>query len=427
MKEFGQPGSRELRRLLIDAALRILADPETPLDLRKIAEAAGKSRTAPYLVFGKEKEGGGLSALRLAVAAEGTRMLTIRMDIARRSTDDARLAFSRMTEALLRFATQHERLFRLMFGPEIGSIPVSKGMATQRHPEFRNLVRARLRAEQVVLRAIEKAQSQRMLPGGDPLQLTMGAWALMIGTAFLLLDRVLGAAGMRTSAETAAAVATGILMGSAAEPVTRAALALLAAQMEQGKLPLDDTDVLPHLAESASDILSAYRPMRDAERLGVTGKERRFTVRESRLPYDRAARAIARYPALRRAALVAPALEGARLLWIDDNPAGNTWERATFEALNVEVTTAGSTEEAVHRLSVDSFDVIISDISRDGDHAAGLTALPQLQEIAPDTPVLFYVGRADPARRAPEGALGLTDRPDELLHLVLDVLERRRL
>lgn len=40
-------------------------------------------------------------------------------------------------------------------------------------------------------------------------------------------------------------------------------------------------------------------------------------------------------------------------------------------------------------------------------------------------PIIYYVGSADPSRPVPVGAFGLTARPDELLHLVMDALERR--
>ena len=55
-----------------------------------------------------------------------------------------------------------------------------------------------------------------------------------------------------------------------------------------------------------------------------------------------------------------------------------------------------------------------------------MAALPALQAVAPDTPVIFYVGEVDERRGPPPGSAGITNRPDELLHLVLDVLERRR-
>jgi hypothetical protein len=40
--------------------------------------------------------------------------------------------------------------------------------------------------------------------------------------------------------------------------------------------------------------------------------------------------------------------------------------------------------------------------------------------------VIFYVGEFDPGRGLPPFAFGLTNRPDELLHLILDVLARRK-
>jgi AcrR family transcriptional regulator len=62
---------RRLRRLFLDAARELLAEDDGELELRKVAERAGKSRTAPYLAFGKAEEGGGLPALLMAVAGEG--------------------------------------------------------------------------------------------------------------------------------------------------------------------------------------------------------------------------------------------------------------------------------------------------------------------------------------------------------------------
>ncbi len=133
------------------------------------------------------------------------------------------------------------------------------------------------------------------------------------------------------------------------------------------------------------------------------------------------------HPSLRRAALAAPALRGAKVLWIDDRPEGNLGERRLLEELGVAVAQAASTDIALERLDEEPFDLVISDIERGGDPAAGLEALPALHRVAPGIPVIFYIARLDPHRGTPQGAAGITDRVDELLHLVLDVLERRRL
>jgi hypothetical protein len=39
--------------------------------------------------------------------------------------------------------------------------------------------------------------------------------------------------------------------------------------------------------------------------------------------------------------------------------------------------------------------------------------------------VIFYVSVINQDKPLPPGAFGLTNRPDELLHLVIDALERR--
>lgn len=129
---------------------------------------------------------------------------------------------------------------------------------------------------------------------------------------------------------------------------------------------------------------------------------------------------------IRRATVVQRALQGARVLWIDDEPDGNALESSTLRAFGVEVRTALSGEEAKRVLRSERFDLVVSDISRPGESLAGIKDLPLLRLIAPELPVIFYIMRMEP-RGVPSGAFGITARPDELLHLCMDALERRRL
>lgn len=131
--------------------------------------------------------------------------------------------------------------------------------------------------------------------------------------------------------------------------------------------------------------------------------------------------------ALKRARLVGTAIKDARILWVDDNPKNNQWERLTLKQLGAHVTAADTTETALGCLRSDSYDLILSDVSRAGNSREGIAALPRLQSVSPDTAVVFYVGHVDPSMGVPPGAFGITNRPDELLHLVMDALERRRL
>lgn len=75
--------------------------------------------------------------------------------------------------------------------------------------------------------------------------------------------------------------------------------------------------------------------------------------------------------ALRRARLVAAALEGARILWIDDNSDNNQWERSTLRQLGAELTAVDSTETALGCLRSEPFDLILSDVSRTGPLGSG--------------------------------------------------------
>ncbi len=40
--------------------------------------------------------------------------------------------------------------------------------------------------------------------------------------------------------------------------------------------------------------------------------------------------------------------------------------------------------------------------------------------------MIFYIGVVDPNKGVPVQAFGITNRPDELLHLTLDALERKK-
>ena len=71
-------------------------------------------------------------------------------------------------------------------------------------------------------------------------------------------------------------------------------------------------------------------------------------------------------------------------------------------------------------------DVLISDMERYANKKAGLQLLERIKDLPERPATIFYVGRLGRERGEPPGAFGITDRPDELIHLVLDVLERER-
>lgn len=448
----------DLRTLLIRAALEILEEPDTPLDLRKVAERAGKSRTAPYLVFGKEREGGGVVALRLAVAAEGAKMLLEELTPVLDSSDDPLEAFHQGATVFFLFATGRERLFRLMFGPEIGMAPTLTSLDYQFNPEFLRLVEARVELEELLHHVVRRCQEARLLPEGDILRQTMITWANLQGIALLLLDQVLETVGYHTTPQGAADLATEALVGTPRSVLEGATLCLLQAQerrAEEQKAQAAEAGG-PEVAWMLDEMSASRQEERTEERYWAlderapAGPTRRgflanWRRHASEPPGDELAmppgggslsapepepplpRDTVPNPALRRALGARTALRGARVLWIDDHPEWITWEKKMLERLEVEVTTATDTRRALERLQAEPYDLILSDIARGPRENEGVAALPALRSVAPDTPVVFYVGVLDERRGPPPGCAGITNRPDELLHLVLDVLERRRI
>ena len=129
---------------------------------------------------------------------------------------------------------------------------------------------------------------------------------------------------------------------------------------------------------------------------------------------------------LARARRCAAALDERRILWIDDHVTNNVKERSLLEAFRISVDQAQDNSSAFRALDHASvaYDLIISDIGRSEGEPTGIDFLEEYRERTDAVPVVFYVGRLEANRPLPVGAFGLTNRPDELLHLVIDALER---
>ena len=129
---------------------------------------------------------------------------------------------------------------------------------------------------------------------------------------------------------------------------------------------------------------------------------------------------------LLRASMISVILDGARLLWIDDKPEGNAGETKLLRKLGVVVDTAVSSEDAREMLSKFHYDVIVSDVDREGRSDEGLTFLRSLIGTRLFRYTIFYVGHVDENKPIPVGAFNITNQPDKLLHLIMDALERER-
>lgn len=120
-------------------------------------------------------------------------------------------------------------------------------------------------------------------------------------------------------------------------------------------------------------------------------------------------------------------VERSTVLWVDDRPNNNVNERRSLEAVGISFVLSTSTEDALDQIGRRSFELIISDMGRPTDPKAGYTLLDKLRAIGNRTPFIIYAGsrsleHQEEAQR--HGALGSTNRPNELFEMVLSTLSQ---
>jgi CheY-like chemotaxis protein len=114
------------------------------------------------------------------------------------------------------------------------------------------------------------------------------------------------------------------------------------------------------------------------------------------------------------------------ILWVDDRPQNNVRERSALESLGMHVMIALSTDEALERLKLTHYDVVISDMGRPPDAQAGYTLLAEMRAAGYSAPVIIYAGSGDPEHKKlakERGAFGSTNGPRELVDLVVQAIE----
>lgn len=118
-----------------------------------------------------------------------------------------------------------------------------------------------------------------------------------------------------------------------------------------------------------------------------------------------------------------------RILWVDDRPQNNVYERQAFEALGLGFTLALSTQQALDILKRERFAAIISDMGRKEGPREGYVLLAELRRSGDRTPFFIYAGSNLPEHKreaAEHGAQGSTNHPEELFQMVTAVVTRRR-
>ena len=116
---------------------------------------------------------------------------------------------------------------------------------------------------------------------------------------------------------------------------------------------------------------------------------------------------------------------GAVVLWVDDRPDNNIYERQALEALGIKFLISKSTEDAIDLVSRHRVDAIISDMGRPPDARAGYTLLDSLRAAGNRTPFIIYAGSNAPEHKAEarrHGAVGSTNRASELFEYVVQAV-----
>jgi CheY-like chemotaxis protein len=118
------------------------------------------------------------------------------------------------------------------------------------------------------------------------------------------------------------------------------------------------------------------------------------------------------------------------LLWVDDMPSNNRYERSAIESMGMIVDLSTSTNDAQRKLRRrGEYDVIISDMARPEGSQAGYELLRWMRERGDKTPFVIYSSSNSPAHfdeAVRRGAVGSSASPGELIDMILRSLRDAR-
>ncbi len=128
---------------------------------------------------------------------------------------------------------------------------------------------------------------------------------------------------------------------------------------------------------------------------------------------------------IERADRIRERLDTARVLWVDDHFLANANVFRFLNAYGMMIDSARTTDEALTALrwAGGAYEVVVSDMVRDGDPQAGITLLRRLDAEKITKPVLLFVAKLTPELGTPPGATAITDDPIKLIHSILNVIE----
>lgn len=161
--------------LLREAGVLLREQGVEGVSLRRLAERAGVSRTAPYHHF-EDK-----NALLCALAEEGFRRLDTLMEQVAMTGDNQEAALRQFVRGYLNFAIDDPEQYELMFGRTLWKTGrPSDTLKRVAHDCFRRYVE----------RIDEPGQRARLPAGANPLRVAQASWATLHGLCRLLLDGI---------------------------------------------------------------------------------------------------------------------------------------------------------------------------------------------------------------------------------------------
>jgi AcrR family transcriptional regulator len=162
----------DLRRALLDEALRtIQTEGVEHLTLRSVGERLGVSRSALYRHFADKQ------SLLATVGTEGFRKLRQALADAWEGNGRGRTGFEAMGRAYVQFAVANPSHYRVMFGGFLESAAKDDHFVAEAKAAF-----------QVLVDALIELQNAGEIRGDDPVQMARFVWAVVHGTAMLVID-----------------------------------------------------------------------------------------------------------------------------------------------------------------------------------------------------------------------------------------------
>ncbi len=115
-----------------------------------------------------------------------------------------------------------------------------------------------------------------------------------------------------------------------------------------------------------------------------------------------------------------------RILWVDDRPENNVYERKAFESQGFTFSLALSTDQALEMLNDNKFAAIISDMGRKEGPQEGYVLLERIRNSGDKTPFFIYAGSNSIEHKKlalEKDAQGSTNNPQELYKMVMTKIE----